>query len=86
MDVDRAVGPGLGVALARAWGVAPALSGVLASVAVIAVLRSPHGAVWVIDQPAATAVVLAVATGAAAYATVLIYTQLPAVWGAWSGR
>ena len=70
----------------RAWGVAPALSGALASVALAAIAVSPRGAAWIVDRPAANAGVLALAICAAAYATVLVYTQLPAVWGAWSGR
>ncbi len=62
------------------------LSGALASVALAAAVRSPQGAAWIIDRPAATAGVLALAITAAVYATMLVYRDLPTIWAAWNRR
>ena len=70
---------------APASGAQPLVSGVLASVALAAVAWSVHGPEWVIDRSVPSALVLALAIGAGAYATVLVYTELPALWGSWSG-
>jgi hypothetical protein len=64
----------------------PLLSAALAAVAVAAAVRTPQGLAWVLGRPVANAGVLALAIGAAVYATVLVHTELPALWTAWSGR
>jgi len=59
------------------------LSAVLSLACAAAAVWSPHG---LLDRPAGQAVVLVIGIAAAAYATVLAYTQLPAAWSAWSAR
>jgi hypothetical protein len=59
------------------------LSAVLAVASAAAAVWPPHG---LLDRPAGQAVVLVIGIAAAAYATVLAYTQLPAAWSAWSAR
>jgi hypothetical protein len=63
------------------------MSAVLAGVAVAAGLSGVHGLGWVLGNAGAGQGVVAV-TGiaAAAYATVLVYTELPRAWAAWDGR
>jgi hypothetical protein len=61
-------------------------SELLGALAAAAALASPRGLSWVVGQPIAEAVVLAVAIAAAAYATVLIFTVLPRAWNAWSAE
>jgi hypothetical protein len=61
--------------------IASELLGTLAAVAVIA---PPHGLAWVLARPAAQAAVLLIGIAGAVYATVLVYTRLPAAWNAWS--
>ncbi len=63
-----------------------ALSGVLALVALVSAFASPHGLGGLVQEPAATAVVLALGIGAGAYGVVLAYTDLPLAWSAWAGR
>jgi hypothetical protein len=62
------------------------ISALLAAVCIAAAVRAPHGIAWVLGRPGGDAVVLLLGIAASAYATVLAYTQLPAVWGAWSAR
>jgi hypothetical protein len=57
------------------------VSAALALVAGAAAAAPPHGAGWILARP-----VLLTAVAAAAYATVLAYTDLPLAWSAWSGR
>jgi len=59
------------------------LSAVLAVASAAAAVWPPHG---LLDRPPSQAVVLVIGIAAAAYATVLAYTQLPAAWSAWSAR
>ena len=61
-------------------------SELLCAVAVAAALMSPRGLTWLADQPGPTAVALAAGVAGAVYATVLVYTQLPAAWSAWSAE
>lgn len=61
-------------------------SELLAAVALGAAVVGPHGLGWVLGQPAPTAAVLMVGIVGALYATVALYTQLPAAWAAWSGE
>ena len=62
------------------------ISGALGLVALAAGLRVPHGAMWIAGRPLVSAVVLEAAIAASAYATVLVYAELPAIWSAWSAR
>jgi hypothetical protein len=41
---------------------------------------------WVLSRSAPTALVLLVGIAGSLYATVLVYTQLPAAWTAWGGK
>jgi hypothetical protein len=61
-------------------------SELLGALALGAVLTGPRGLGWVLDQPATQAAALVVGIAGALYATVLLYTQLPAAWAAWSGE
>ncbi len=60
-------------------------SELLGTVAVAAAVASPRGLGWMASQPAGIAGVLAVGIAAATYATVLVYTDVPRSWAAWSG-
>jgi hypothetical protein len=72
---------------APASGVQSALSAVLAGVAVAAAFSGVHGIWWLLGSPgAARGLVAALGVAASAYATVLVYTELPRAWAAWSGR
>ncbi len=62
------------------------ISVVLAAVCVAAAVHAPHGIAWVLGRPPDDAVVLLLGIVACAYGTVLAYTQLALVWGAWSAR
>jgi hypothetical protein len=91
---------GLGLLLARrraacgcfGEGDAPAspiqalLSLSLAMIAVVAVVSPPHGVIWLVGQQVWLTALMLIAIGAAAYATVAAYTDLPVAWGAWSAR
>ncbi len=59
--------------------IASELLGVLA---LGAALTGPRSLGWALDQPAA----LLVGIAGALYATLLVYTQMPAAWAAWSGE
>jgi hypothetical protein len=61
-------------------------SELLGALAVGAALTGPRDLGWVLARPAATAVVLLIGIAGALYATVLVYTQLPLAWTAWSGE
>jgi hypothetical protein len=64
-----------------ASGLQALLSAGLAAVAAVAAVRPPHGIGWLF----ARSPVLWLALAGAAYATVLVYTALPAAWSAWEG-
>jgi hypothetical protein len=61
-------------------------SELLGTLALGAALTGPHGLGWVLDQPATQAATLLVGIAGALFATVVLYTQLPAAWLAWSGE
>lgn len=56
------------------------LSVVLALVSI----AGAHGVAWLIARPPAPAAVLILGIGAAAYATVVAYAEIPLAWRAWS--
>lgn len=60
------------------------LSGLLALLAVTAALFPPHGLGWLLARSPQYAAVFALGTGGLAYAIVLVYTELPQAWRAWS--
>lgn len=62
------------------------LSAGLAGVAVAAAVVAPHGLGWVLGRPSASGLALIVGITGAAYAAVLVYTELPRAWNAWSPR
>jgi hypothetical protein len=64
--------------------VQPILSAALALVSLGAALSSAHGVGWVLGRPAVQAVSLVIAIAGSAFATILIYTELPRAWGSWS--
>lgn len=70
------------------WIASVVLASVAAAATVAATVAAagPHGIGWVLAQPAPTAAALAVGIAGALYATVLVYTELPAAWAAWSGQ
>jgi hypothetical protein len=57
----------------------------LAAVSAVSAGGAPHGVGWLVDQPAARALVLALGIVAGAYGLVIAYTQLPRAWSAWAG-
>ena len=59
-------------------------SELLCAVGVAAAVASPRG--LLAGQPAWTAGVLAAGVGASVYAIVLVYTEVPRAWAAWSGE
>ena len=61
-------------------------SELLGALAVGAAFTDPRGLGWVLGRPAPTAAVLVIGIAGALYATVLVYTQLPFAWTAWSGE
>ncbi len=62
------------------------ISAALAAVCIGAAVQAPHDIGWLLAQSPGAAAVLVLGIAASAYATVLAYTQLPLVWGAWSAR
>jgi uncharacterized membrane protein YphA (DoxX/SURF4 family) len=60
------------------------LSGLLALVALTAVLVPAHGLGWVLGRPPLEAATILIGTAGATYATVLAYTLLPEAWTSWS--
>ena len=63
-------------------------SELLCAAGVAAAVASPRGLVagWLTSQPAWKAGVLAVGIAASVYAIVLVYTEVPRAWAAWSGE
>lgn len=61
-------------------------SAVLCAVAAAAAVAGPNGLGWILGRPAPTATVLVVGIAGALYAAVVVYTQLPTAWAAWSGE
>jgi hypothetical protein len=74
-----------GAGTTRATPGQAALSAALMAVAVAATISVSHGLPWIVQRGAPGAAVLLIGVVAAAYATVIAYTELPAAWGAWSG-
>ena len=64
----------------------PVASALLGTVAAAGAVAGPHGLGWLLGLRAPEAVVLLVGIAGALYATVLVYTQLPLAWAAWSGE
>jgi hypothetical protein len=60
------------------------LNGLFAGCALLSALAGVHGLGWILRLGAADAVTLVVGITAAAYASVVVYTRLPAAWSAWS--
>ncbi|HET9104384.1 MAG TPA: MauE/DoxX family redox-associated membrane protein [Solirubrobacteraceae bacterium] len=50
----------------------------------VAALADAHGLGWVLSRPAGPVLVVCAGTVGSAYGLVLAYTQLPALWRAWS--
>ena len=61
-------------------------SAVLGAVAAAASVAGPRGLGWILGRPPATTAVLVDGFVGALYATVIVYTQLPTAWTAWSGE
>lgn len=61
-------------------------SELLGALALTAALARPFGLSWLASQPAPMSLVAGAGVLAATYATVLIYTQLPVAWNAWSAE
>jgi hypothetical protein len=61
------------------------MSAALAAVVAASAIWPAHGASWLLARSAGTAVALSIGIAGAAYATVLIYTELPLAWSAWVG-
>lgn len=57
----------------------------LGAVAAASAICPAHGLSWLLGRPASTVVVLILGVAGAAYATVLVYTELPLAWSAWAG-
>jgi hypothetical protein len=74
-----------GASQTRATPTQAAISAALMVVALAATARAPHGLAWVVGRGVPGAAVLVLGVAAAAYATVLAYTELPTAWEAWSG-
>jgi hypothetical protein len=63
-----------------------ALSGVLALISAGAAVSRAHGVAWIMARSPATAMCLVMGIGAAVFATVVAYSELPTAWKAWSGE
>jgi hypothetical protein len=61
-------------------------SELLAAMAAAAVVVSPRGLSWLASQPVSTVGVVGLGIVACVYAVVLVYTQVPPAWAAWSGE
>ncbi len=61
----------------------PLLSAAFALAAAGACVWPPQGLAWIAGRSPGLCVALLAGVAAAAYATVLAYTELPAAWGAW---
>jgi Methylamine utilisation protein MauE len=62
------------------------LSALMAAVCAASARWTPHGLLWVLAHHPAVSGVLAIAVAGAAYAVIIVYSQLPAAWSAWDGR
>ena len=71
---------------APAWVGQSVLSAALSSVGVAAAVVTPHGVGSILGAGVAHAAALTLAIFASAYAAILVYTQLPQAWTAWSAR
>jgi hypothetical protein len=60
------------------------LSALFAALCATAIGASPHGLGWALGRPLGSAAVLVLGTAAAAYGTVLAYSELPQAWRSWS--
>ncbi len=58
----------------------------LGAVAFASAVASPRGLDWLARQPAGKGAALGIGIVGAAYAAVLIYTEAPRAWAAWSGQ
>lgn len=74
-----------GKADAPASPVQSVVSGALAVVALAATAWVPHSIGWLATQAPAAACASIAGVAGCAYATVVVYTQLPQAWRAWSG-
>jgi hypothetical protein len=63
---------------------ASAAQSALSFVLALACAGPAHGAGWIVGRPLGTAVVLALGVAAAAYGIVVVYSELPPAWRAWS--
>lgn len=71
---------------APAWIGQSLLSVALSAVSLAAAVVTPHGISWILGGGVAQAATLLLAIFASAYATIVVYTQLPRAWTAWSAR
>lgn len=62
------------------------LSAVLAATAAAGVAWPPSGLAWLLSGSPGVAAPLALGIAGAAYATVIVYTELPSAWSAWRPR
>jgi hypothetical protein len=62
------------------------LNASLGLVAAAAVFASPRGLGWLASQPGFGGAVLAAGVAGATYAVVLVYSEVPRAWAAWSGE
>jgi hypothetical protein len=60
------------------------LSGALAALSAAAAVTSPRGVTWLVNR--SSGAVVAVGITGAAYAVVLLYTEVPRAWASWSGK
>lgn len=60
------------------------LSATLGTACLLGAFAAVRGMPWVLTRPAPSAVVLVAGIAGATYAAVLVYTQLPRAWSAWS--
>jgi hypothetical protein len=68
----------------RASPLQSSISATLALVCAVSAAGAPHGAGWILGRPPGTVTILGLGTAAAAYGTVLAYTELALLWRAWS--
>jgi Methylamine utilisation protein MauE len=67
-----------------ASGIQSLLSAALAAVALISAAAEPPGLHWILGQAPGTAAGLIIGTAGVVYGAVLVYTELPRAWSAWS--
>jgi uncharacterized membrane protein YphA (DoxX/SURF4 family) len=60
------------------------LSATLAAVALFSVAAEPRGLRWILQRAPGTAAGLLIGVAGVAYGAVLVYTELPRAWSAWS--